>query len=244
MQESIRQSVMDIGRGFCAVIPKIIHQTWKDENIPHDMFKGEWVDSWKHLHPSWEYKFWTDADIKEFMETKFPDFMDRFNAYPKNIQRVDAFRYFVLYEYGGLYADLDFECLRKFDPIFDEYADSDVILGSMGNNENWMHSLPNALMISKPNVNFWLFVIDIMKQQSVTEEPEFNTGPALLKRAYNQYENKSEISVLDAEYFYSMSWKKARGQGGWREYVATLSLEERMKMYPNSYAITYWKHSW
>ena len=92
------------------MIPKIIHQTWKNENIPYDTFKKEWIDSWTNLNPAWEYKLWTDEDILSFIEDKFPWFVNRFNEYPKNIQRVDAFRYFVLYEYGGLYADMDFEC--------------------------------------------------------------------------------------------------------------------------------------
>jgi mannosyltransferase OCH1-like enzyme len=102
------------------MIPKIIHQTWKDENIPYDTFKKEWIESWTNLNPTWEYKLWTDKDIKIFLENKFPWFMERFNEYPKNIQRVDAFRYFVLYEYGGLYADMDFECFKNIDGITEQ----------------------------------------------------------------------------------------------------------------------------
>ena len=82
------------------MIPKIIHQTWKNENIPYDTFKKEWIESWTNLNPTWQFKLWTDMDIKNFLEDKFPWFMDRFNEYPKNIQRVDAFRYFA--DFRGL----------------------------------------------------------------------------------------------------------------------------------------------
>ena len=102
------------------MIPKIIHQTWKNENIPYDTFKQEWIDSWINLNPVWEYKLWTDDDILSFIEDKFPWFVNRFNEYPKNIQRVDAFRYFVLYEYGGLYADMDFECFKNIDGLVEQ----------------------------------------------------------------------------------------------------------------------------
>ena len=50
------------------MIPKTIHQTWKDENIPYDTFKKEWIESWTNLNPTWEYKLWTDTDIKNFKQ--------------------------------------------------------------------------------------------------------------------------------------------------------------------------------
>ena len=49
------------------------------------------------------------------METKFPEFLDLYDGYNSEIQRADAVRYFLLYEYGGVYADLDFESLQPLD---------------------------------------------------------------------------------------------------------------------------------
>ena len=56
------------------MIPKIIHQTWKNENIPYNTFKKEWIDSWTQLNPNWEYKMWTDDDIRNLIESKFLGF--------------------------------------------------------------------------------------------------------------------------------------------------------------------------
>ena len=39
-----------INEGF----PKIIHQSWKNENIPFDIYKEHWVNSWKINHQDWE----------------------------------------------------------------------------------------------------------------------------------------------------------------------------------------------
>jgi hypothetical protein len=36
-------------------VPQIIHQSWKDKNVPKG-FKP-WQDSWKKNHPSWEYRW-------------------------------------------------------------------------------------------------------------------------------------------------------------------------------------------
>ena len=90
-----------------------------------------------------------------------------FDGYHTNIQRADAIRYFILYEHGGVYADLDFEALRPLTGLLDseEMADVGVILGQ----EPWAHSqvlydqprmLCNAIMLSCPHHPFWKAVID------------------------------------------------------------------------------------
>ena len=37
-----------------------------------------------------------------------------YNNYPKTIQRVDTVRYFILYKYGGIYADMDYVVKKNF----------------------------------------------------------------------------------------------------------------------------------
>lgn len=39
----------------------------------------------------------------QLIAEKFPWFLDTWFKYPYNIQRADVLRYFVLYEYGGIY---------------------------------------------------------------------------------------------------------------------------------------------
>jgi hypothetical protein len=39
----------------------------------------------------------------QLITEKFPWFLDTYKAYPHNIQRADVLRYFVLYEFGGIY---------------------------------------------------------------------------------------------------------------------------------------------
>ena len=96
-------------------IPQIIHQTWKTQSIP-----DEWqacVQSWKIHHPHWQYILWTDEDNREFIQDHFPDFMEFYDSYSYNIQRADVIRYFILHTLGGIYVDLDFECLQPIDRI-------------------------------------------------------------------------------------------------------------------------------
>src|SRR6476661_4563148 len=81
-------------------IPKIIHQTWKNESIPQEM--ATFQQTWKEHHPDWEYRLWTDRDNREFIENYYSWFLPVYDAYRENICRVDAVRYFIMYHYGGL----------------------------------------------------------------------------------------------------------------------------------------------
>lgn len=90
-------------------IPKKIHQIWLGGPIP-DKYK-RMADTWVAMNPEWEYKLWTDSDVKRMNipNRKLYDSMTNYG--PKS----DLLRYHILNEYGGIYADTDFECLRPFD---------------------------------------------------------------------------------------------------------------------------------
>lgn len=97
------------------VIPKIIHQTYKNETIPEVWREAH--QSCLDLHPDYEYKLWTDDASREFIANEYPDFLETWDNYPYVIERADAIRYFVLSTYGGIYIDLDDGCKRKLDPL-------------------------------------------------------------------------------------------------------------------------------
>lgn len=61
--------------------------------------------------------FWTDTKNRELIRSRFPWFLAQYDAYPNNIQRADAIRYFILYEFGGIYADMDLMPLRSLEPM-------------------------------------------------------------------------------------------------------------------------------
>lgn len=99
------------------MVPRIVHQTWRSTELP-GRFR-ESADSWRRHHPGWEYRLWTDADLDDLVRRTRPDLLPLWRAYPDQIQRVDAARYLMLHRFGGLYADLDVECLRPFDDLLD-----------------------------------------------------------------------------------------------------------------------------
>jgi len=227
--------------------PKIIHQTWKNYDLPKD-FKT-WSNTWKLYNPDYNHKLWSDEDNLFFIDKEFNYFLDKYNSYNHHIKKVDAARYFYMYKYGGIYCDLDFECLKNFDHLLEEYKEYEVILGYMGEDRNFDHCIPNALMISKEGSDFWLHVIKNMEDRINSGTPENDTGPILLKQSYESYPEKHKIKILDPIYFYSIDWNTSFGKSMRRKFgnenIKNSKKEKKKKIYfKDSYAITYWTHSW
>uniref|UniRef100_A0A1I8H9W2 Glycosyltransferase family 92 protein n=1 Tax=Macrostomum lignano TaxID=282301 RepID=A0A1I8H9W2_9PLAT len=59
----------------------------------------------------------SDEDNLLLVRDKAPDFLDHYLRYTQSIQRADSVRYLYLYHYGGLYTDLDNECLQPFEHV-------------------------------------------------------------------------------------------------------------------------------
>ena len=106
-------------------IPKKIHQTWKSKNIPEN-YKNL-VDSWKNKHPSWEYNLYDDQDCINFIKNYHPNLLHGYLILKEPVMKADMFRYLILYQFGGLYTDLDTEALKPFDSLLD--GDYKMVIG-------------------------------------------------------------------------------------------------------------------
>lgn len=92
-------------------IPKIIHFIWLGSPLPKRC--QNCIDTWKTFHPDWTVWIWKDEDVANFP-------MINTKAYTSAVnfgQKSDILRYEILYQYGGLYLDTDFECLKNFDSL-------------------------------------------------------------------------------------------------------------------------------
>jgi mannosyltransferase OCH1-like enzyme len=184
-------------------IPKIIHLTWKTKIIP--LKWKRMALSWKKTNPEWKIKLWTDEDNRKYISENYPDFLPIFDAYPHNIQRADAIRYFLLKDFGGVYCDLDIECLGSLDEYFDN-SESEVFLVQSGN----VKVFTNCFMASKPGAKFWDEVIDRLKNPCIPWyaltkhfEVMYSTGPLMVNDVANK--TKSIIGLLPRNVFMAYS---------------------------------------
>ncbi|TEA21557.1 Mannosyl phosphorylinositol ceramide synthase SUR1 [Colletotrichum sidae] len=104
------------GPGYEDKIPPVLHHIML--NAP--AARAQWQEarqSCLDVHPGWEVHFWTDAEAGQFVADKYPELKDMWDNYRYPIQKIDALRYLVLYEYGGAVLDMDLRCRRSLGPL-------------------------------------------------------------------------------------------------------------------------------
>ena len=82
-------------------IPKIIHQTWKNETLRQQ--QALWSRTWCDQYTDWRFHLWTDDENDRFVSTKFPWFYPTYRQLSPSILRADSVRYMYMLYYGGLY---------------------------------------------------------------------------------------------------------------------------------------------
>lgn len=90
-------------------IPLTIIQSWKTNTIPDGAQAAH--QSWKDLNPSHNLSFFNDQDADHFVKTRFPQHYQLYSKFPKSVMRADFFRYLSVYGMGGVWSDIDTECL-------------------------------------------------------------------------------------------------------------------------------------
>ena len=95
-------------------VPRIIHQTYRTYIVPTVWNKT--VQSVIKINAQdFQYRRWSHEDMNKFVREHEPDFYwNTFIRYKYDIQRIDSFRYVLLYHLGGIYIDMDDACHRPF----------------------------------------------------------------------------------------------------------------------------------
>lgn len=91
------------------MIPKIIHYCWlSNDPIPPDIKK--YMETWRTLLPEYEFIKW---DFTRFPKHKSDWVKEAFND-KKYAFAADLIRIYAVYNYGGIYMDMDIEVKRPF----------------------------------------------------------------------------------------------------------------------------------
>jgi inositol phosphorylceramide mannosyltransferase catalytic subunit len=86
-------------------IPKRIIQTGKSKSL--SLAEQAAAVNLTLLNPGFEYVYFDDNDVVDFMNREFPQYKTVFDSFPYKIQRFDFFRYLAVFRLGGFYFDLD-----------------------------------------------------------------------------------------------------------------------------------------
>ena len=194
-------------------IPKIIHQIWLGSAVPEmfERYMNSWVE--QHLGRDWRYKLWTDADVAniELDNQAFYDATDNYGV------KSDILRWEIMYRYGGVYVDMDFECLQSLD-IFHYTYDFYTALQPL---DTFFVQLGAALFGARPGHQILKQCIKTIKDDWHEQGAPKKTGPVHFTKSFYAAAGKGgNIDIaLPASYFYPFGsrdsnvnrqqWKKA-----------------------------------
>ena len=198
-------------------IPKRIIQVWKTWSEKSPKMFSNYIESIKSVNPGYEYIFFKDNQINQFLEKHYPDYYDTFLKLPLNIQKVDFFRYIAIYHYGGFYFDLDVKALQPLDNLLENrcvFPVDEIITKEMCKTERFkkfcdkdmnfllgQYAFAAApgdpfikLMIDKihSNINSYIHYFIPNSDDYVYK----TTGPDFITNLYSSYKNKDDIKIL------------------------------------------------
>ncbi len=242
-------------------IPKILHQIWLGPKTPPVYF-SVFRDKWKSVHPDWEYRLWTDADISDLN----PDLIDLIDQSPNYAEKSDILRSEILDRFGGVYFDVDMECHHALDELHHKY---DLYVGieyphkiATTNNQVW---LGISIMASRPNhpiLKRWKEYIrarwdEVNNQYTSPIERVINHTYFPFTLAFlEKYQDDNLTNIaFPATYFYPLSAAHAaKRRSGWRgmreqvyEWLENIHLKAPRpfsRVYPESIAVHYWGNTW
>lgn len=172
------------------LIPKIIHQTWRDTQIP-PKFVGNIVTFAKN-NPSWDYYFWTDENSRRLVHDHYPSLLPVWDNYVYSthhrLRRFNVIRYVIMYVYGGVFADLD---TVNHLPLDDVITGHSCIVSP----EPFAHvlvndapfTISNSIILCQPRHPFFKFVLDNVHRYEHLSHSYDSAGPGFFTSVFISY---------------------------------------------------------
>jgi mannosyltransferase OCH1-like enzyme len=126
-------------RAIGGKFPQKVWQTWKTDAAGLDPKDAVRVRTWTMKNPKHRYELLTDDNALSYVQHHYgpyginrPDIVHVFETLNAKIIKADLLRYLVMYIEGGVYADIDVECLKPIEHFipnrYDE-KDIDMVIG-------------------------------------------------------------------------------------------------------------------
>lgn len=207
------------------MIPKVIHYCWFGRNELPDNVK-ECIRSWKKYCPDFEIKEWNEnnfdvnccAYVNEAYKKKEWAFVS------------DFARFWILYNYGGVYLDTDVELLKSLDDILE--------VGSFMGREDINHVNPGLGIAAPAGLDLYKDIIDsylndhfVSKYGVVNLKNVVTRVTEILKD--KGFLGKNEVEMVDGTYIYPP------------EYFCPLNYKTgEIYITSNTYAIHHYTATW
>ncbi len=206
------------------IIPKHIHQIWIGGPLP-EVFK-KYIDTWKQMHPDWGYTLWTDENVHELFPLHNQSYYDESEGMGV---KSDLLKWEIIYRFGGVYVDVDYECLQPLDELhhlydfYTAYQPLDAFFVQLG----------AALYAAHPEHLILKHCIETIQDDWHHKGAPKKSGPCHFSKSFMAVagENGSRDIAFPSFYFYPL---------GSKERVLRRSQWVR----EGAYAIHHWAMSW
>jgi mannosyltransferase OCH1-like enzyme len=196
------------------LIPKIFHIIWLGDSPMPDEYI-EYGKSWLENHPGWEMKLWNSENMINLQNQELYD-----NA-TYLAQKADIARYEILYNFGGIYIDTDFECLRNIENLL-----QNVEAFSAYESEGIINI---AIMGCTPKNPVFKILVDGIPESIKSNKIypiNYQAGPIYATR---KLRTRKDITIFRSELFYPYLWNEKH---------------RKLENFPNAYAVHHWASSW
>ncbi len=193
-------------------IPHRFHWIWLGDQPLPDQYRA-WMDGWLAIHPGWEHRLWTDVNRPRLTNE------DVFARATLPAQRADMLRYEVVLQFGGVYLDTDFECLRNLEPL---------VTGTEAFGAEQEPALVGNAVFGSVAGHRWL--LDVVERIPAAFEQHASvvdaTGPGLVTEVTAQH---PEVKIFPPEIFYPYQGHEPSRAGG---------------PFPDAYGVHRWHGTW
>jgi len=215
-------------------IPPILHFIWLGSSLPNKAAVA--IESWKAHHPGWEIRIWTDEEVASFLWTDSHAKLV-FEQAESWAEKADVLRLDILYQFGGIYSDVDVLCLRSFHDLIVQGVTffSSFELNYTSRHYGKAFYVGTAVMGASKGSSLMKSCLKLCQTQ--LEAPGIGilkrTGPCLISRVCEiaLREEEENILILPCSYLYPFPWENRNEKS--QEFIA-----------PESLAIHLWNNSW
>ena len=172
-------------------IPRIIHISYKERCVPTEVF-AEGIQRWKDELPDYSVYFHDDDAVDRLLQQEWPEFPDlhRIMQCMKygGAMKVDLWRMLVIYEFGGLYTDIDNAPALEFQQGATIHQEDTFFASS----DSWDRPLQNVFAM-EPKHPIAVFTIQVILKNLLElnslRKPRlvFTTGPQAFRDGYLNY---------------------------------------------------------
>jgi alpha 1,6-mannosyltransferase len=189
------------------IIPKYVWQTYKTKNLPQGVIKVR--NGWISENPGWEVKLFDDNDIHTYINRSWNSMYAFYKALPLGVMKADLWRYLILTDKGGVYSDIDCQCLLPINYWFHDFKSSDVLV--IGLEPVLLPYFCQWSFYCTPNHPAMIYVCKYIlnnyeKNGFNIKNPHFvheSTGPSIWTDALKSYLNMEHLNVHEMYELYT-----------------------------------------